>query len=433
MTVRLSYFAALVAVAILLVGLGGIVATWNMADREFREVLDDDLEQQALLLAEIVSRSPLRMSDESFASLLADVFVDDDEDTIWVSVYDRASGQLLSNLDHDLPLESRVDGPLRRELGGYGWQGRQAHVDGIVVQLLRRDDLYDDVREDTLEQIVAPALVGAVGTLLLVAALLALVVRPLTRLARELEARSPSSLALLTTAAPAREIVVLRESINGLISGIEEVLLRERRFASDVAHELRTPLTTLKLELVGADPDLAAARAEVDRLVRLVEELLTLARLEQGVGRNRFERLALHELCSGVVDGMRERFAMRSMELESRLAPVTVEGDATLLEILLRNLLRNVLDHCPEGTRAAVTLEVAERSALLRVADDGPGIAAAVRAQMQGGFSRLDTRSGAGLGLAICQRIVAAHGGEIRFSAATADDRGLVVDVALPA
>lgn len=433
MTVRLSYFAALVAVAILLVGLGGIVATWNMADREFREVLDDDLEQQALLLAEIVSRSPLRMSDESFASVLADVFVDDDEDTIWVSVYDRASGQLLSNLDHDLPLESRVDGPLRREFGGYRWQGRQAHVDGIVVQLLRRDDLYDDVREDTLEQIVAPALIGGIVMLLLVAALIALIVRPLTRLARELEARSPSSLTLLVTAAPAREIVVLRESINGLISGIEEVLLRERRFASDVAHELRTPLTTLKLELGGADPDLAAARAEVDRLVRLVEELLTLARLEQGVARSRFERLALHELCSGVVDGMRERFAVRSMELESRLAPVTVEGDATLLEILLRNLLRNVLDHCPEGTRAVVTLEVAERSALLRVADDGPGIAASVREQMQGGFTRLDSRSGAGLGLAICQRIVAAHGGAMRFSAATADERGLVVEVALPA
>lgn len=433
MTVRLSYFAALVAVAILLVGLGGIVATWNMADREFREVLDDDLEQQALLLAEIVSRSPLRMSDESFASVLADVFVDDDEDTIWVSVYDRASGQLLSNLDHDLPLESRVDGPLRREFGGYGWQGRQAHVDGIVVQLLRRDDLYDDVREDTLEQIVAPALIGGIGMLLLVAALIALIVRPLTRLARELEARSPSSLTLLATAAPAREIVVLRESINGLISGIEEVLLRERRFASDVAHELRTPLTTLKLELGGADPDLAAARAEVDRLVRLVEELLTLARLEQGVARSRFERLALRELCSGVVDGMRERFAVRSIELESRLAPVTVEGDATLLEILLRNLLRNVLDHCPEGTRAVVTLEVAERSALLRVADDGPGIAASVREQIQGGFTRLDSRSGAGLGLAICQRIVAAHGGAMRFSAATADERGLVVEVALPA
>jgi signal transduction histidine kinase len=430
MTLRLSHFAAIAAVATLLVGLGGIMATWTVADREFREVLDDDLEQQATLLAESVARSTLRMNDESFARLLADVFVDDDEDTIWVSVYDRESGEVLSNLAHDLPLESTNDGPLRRELGGFGWQGMQAHVDGVVVQLLRRDDLYDDVREDMLEQIIAPALLGGIGILLLVAALITLIVRPLMRLAREVEARRPDSLEPLTTATPAHEIRVLRDSINGLIAGIEDVLQRERRFASDVAHELRTPMTTLKLELGSAEPDLATSRAEVDRLARLVEELLTLARVEQG--RSRFERIALHGLCAGVIRGLDARFAARSMQLDSHLAPITVDGDATLLDILLRNLLRNVLDHCPDGTRAAVTLEVGDRRARLRVADDGPGIAEATREQMRGGLTRLDSRSGAGLGLAICQRIVAAHGGEIRFAAA-AGGTGLVVVVDLPA
>jgi signal transduction histidine kinase len=433
MTFRLSHIAALAAVSILLVGLGGIAATWLVADREFREVLDDDLEQRANLLGEIVTRTPMRLDDEHFAQLLADVFVDNEEETLWVSIYDRATGQLLSNFDHDLPLESKVDGALRRELGGYGWEGVQSRVGDIVVQLLRRDDLYDDVRDDMLEQIVAPAFLGGVATLLLAGALIALLVKPLTRLSRELEARGPDSLHRLTTATPAREIVVLRDSINGLIAGIEDALRRERHFVSDVAHELRTPLTTLKLELASAEPDLAAARAEVDRLARLVEELLTLARLENGRVRKRFERLALDDLCTGVVASFRERYLARSMRLEERISsPVFVEGDATLLEILLRNLLRNVLDHCPDGTRVEVMLSAWGGRALLRVADDGPGIAAETRERLPAGFARLEGRSGAGLGLAICQRIVAVHGGELRFLAAEAGS-GLVVEVGLPA
>jgi signal transduction histidine kinase len=268
---------------------------------------------------------------------------------------------------------------------------------------------------------------------LLLTTLIALTLRPLTKLARELEARSADSLELLTTATPAREIQVLRDSINGLIGGIDEVLKRERQFASDVAHELRTPLTTLKLELGSPAPDLPAIRDEVQRLARLVEELLTLARLEQGLGHSRFQRLALADLCTGVVEGLRARFAAGNMRLDSTLAQVDVDGDSTLLEILLRNLLRNVLDHCPDGTSASVTLERTDNRVRLRVADDGPGIPAATRTRMQAGFTRLDSRSGSGLGLAICQRIVSTHGGEIHFDSATDRDRGLVVDVVLPA
>lgn len=430
MTIRLSHFAAVLAIALLLVGLGGIVATWNVADREFREVLDDDLEQQATVLAEVVTRNRLGMNDEEFRQLLTEAFVDDDEDTIWVSVYDLANGRLLSNLAHDLPLESERDGPLRHELGGYGWQGVQRREDDLVVQLLRRNDLYDDVREDMLEQIVAPALLGGIAMLLLVATLIALTLRPLTRLARELEARNPDSLQQLTTPTAAREIRVLRDAINGLIGSIDGALKRERQFASDVAHELRTPLTTLKLELGGAEPDLPAIRNEVDRLAKLVEELLTLARLEQGLARNRFERIALADLCLGIVDSLRERFAARGIQLESRLAPVHIAGDATLLDILLRNLLRNVLDHCPSGTSATVTLAATDGRAVLQVADDGPGIAPATRARMQGDVTRLDSRSGgSGLGLAICRRVVTAHGGEIRFGASADDGKGLLVEI----
>jgi len=126
-----------------------------------------------------------------------------------------------------------------------------------------------------------------------------------------------------------------------------------------------------------------------------------------------------------VVDELRDDFERADMTLEARLAPVVLKGDETLLEILLRNLLRNVLEHCPSGTTASVTLEQCSGAVCLRVADDGPGIAAETLRQMSRGFTRLDGKSeGFGLGLAICHRIAAAHAGRMRF--ATADGSGAV-------
>jgi two-component system sensor histidine kinase QseC len=194
---------------------------------------------------------------------------------------------------------------------------------------------------------------------------------------------------------------------------------------------LRTPLTTLKVELGGVEPDVDVLRSEVRRLARLVEQLLTLARLEQGQWQRRFDRLLLSDVYARVIDELRDEFERAGMTLETRLAPVELNGDATLLEILLRNLLRNVLDHCSAGTTASVTLEQSEDAVRLRVADDGPGIDAGTLRQMSRGFTRLDSKSeGFGLGLAICHRIVAAHGGAMRF--ADAGGAGLAVEVDVP-
>jgi signal transduction histidine kinase len=215
--------------------------------------------------------------------------------------------------------------------------------------------------------------------------------------------------------------------------GINVVVSRERQFASDVAHELRTPLTTLKLALGSAEPDLGVVREEVDRLARLVEQLLTLARLDQGQWQSRFDTIPLSESYARLIEQFRDRFQRAAIGLESRLAPVHVAGDATLLEILLRNLLENVLTHCSTGTHASVTLDQAA-DVRLCVTDDGPGIPAETLRQMEKGMTRLDTKGeGFGLGLAICHRIVAAHGGSIRFSANDDRGHGLVVEIHLPA
>jgi signal transduction histidine kinase len=445
MTFRLSHLALLLAVTIAVTAVGGVVATYRVADREFRDILDEDLEIQSEFLAEFLSERKRLPDRQDLQELLEDAFEpDEDEDTRWVSVYDTRTGLHVSNLPHDLALESNADRLVERTFDGHTWRGYQSEEDDVVVQILRRQDLFLDVRKDILEDIITPALVGGAVNLLLLAILISYFTWPLTRLVRQLEIRSADSLAPIELRTPAREILVLRDALNRMMSGVDTVLKRERGFASDVAHELRTPLTTLKLELANPEPDTRAVREEVDRLSRLVQQLLTLARLEQGQWRKQFEPVELVPLFGRVVERFRRKFAEAGMTLHSELAEAAVEGDATLLDILLQNLLNNILNHCPAGTTAAVCLETVAHPAparerqhggylRLRVSDTGPGISSEMRRQMSRGFKRLDSKSeGFGLGLAICRKIAEVHGASLQFLSREDGRPGLVVEVAFP-
>ncbi len=433
MTFRLWHLALLLAATTTLAAMGGVAATWWVADREFRDVLDDDLEVQTKMLAELLSRDHLRMTTQDLQELLFETFEDDDEETLWVTVHDMNTGQRISNIDQVMPLESQDDQSVIHHDGNFDWHGYQEREDDIVVQLLRRDDLYKEVQEDILEDIITPALIAGGINLLLLAVLIMLILAPLSRLARQLEARSADSLAPLSVSSPTREIRMLGHSLNTLMKGIDAVITRERRFASDVAHELRTPLTTLKLELASNAPDLPAMKSEVERLTRLIEQLLTLARLEGGQWQQRFERLSLADSCTRVIDRFREKFHAAGMTCDARLAPAEIAGDATLLEILLQNLLQNALNHCPSGSRVEVGLDKHGGAVRLRVSDTGPGIATETRRRMSQGFTRLDSKSeGFGLGLAICHRIAVVHGSSAQFLARADGSPGLVVEVSFP-
>ena len=430
MSFRLSHLALLLAISIVAAAIGGVVATWRVADAEFRDVLDEDLENQSELLAELLAQDGVSLTAAQLEELLDEAFEPEGEESLWVTVYDTRTGRAVSNFPHDFPLGNADRESLRRSFDGRDWHGYQSDEDHIVVQLLRRDDLYLEVQEQVLEDIVTPAVAGSAISLLLLGLLIGFSLLPMTRFARQLETRSSSSLEPVRLNTPAKEIRVLRDALNNLMRGVEDVLTRERQFASDVAHELRTPLTTLKLELSGREPDLQASKAEVDRLSRLVEQLLTLARLEQGRWRQQFEPVALAELFARVLERFGDKFRHADMALESRLTPVTVTGDATLLEILLRNLLDNVLRHCPPGTAVEVSVDRNGERARIQVSDSGPGIAGVRRRRMAEGFTRLDSKSeGFGLGLAICHRIAEVHDATLGFEARNDGGSGLRIDV----
>ncbi|MEU1277169.1 HAMP domain-containing sensor histidine kinase [Streptomyces sp. NPDC005805] len=248
-------------------------------------------------------------------------------------------------------------------------------------------------------------------------------------------------------AGPRTEVGRLGRALNAMLGQIESAFAerrrtedRLRRFVADASHELRTPVATIRgyAELFrrGASQrpdDLARAMARIEsearRMGLLVEELLLLAKLDQGLPLAR-EPVDLGALAAEAVDDARVLAPDRPLFLETAPgAPVVVPGDADRLRQVLVNLLANVRHHTPEGTEAQVrvgrTGDGAGARAFVDVADRGPGLDTAQARHVFERFYRADpsrTRAtelpggrreeGSGLGLAIVAAVAKAHGGE---------------------
>jgi heavy metal sensor kinase len=240
----------------------------------------------------------------------------------------------------------------------------------------------------------------------------------------------------LPVAAGDDEIAELGRTLNEMLSRLEAAIERERRFVADASHELRTPLAILKAEVElalaegrSADELRAALRSsgeEVDRLAELADDLLILARADEGRLPMQPERIVVRELVERVGRGFAARLAPRRLILEVPEGMV-VEADPLRVEQALTNLLDNAARH-GAGTiavGAAGDGNVVE----LTVRDNGPGFPAGLLAHATERFARAGGGAGGtGLGLAIAESIAAAHGGSLEV----ANDDGAQVTIVLP-
>ena len=208
---------------------------------------------------------------------------------------------------------------------------------------------------------------------------------------------------------------------------------RVRQFVADASHELRTPLAAIRgyTELaqrrraeVPADVAHAMSRveSEADRMTHLVEDLLLLARLDSGRPLDR-RPVDLARLCADVISDAHAAGRDHHWTLDVPAEPVLVAGDDARLHQVVANLLANARVHTPPGTAVTVALTTEADTAVLRVADDGPGIPAGLQSEVFERFARGDTsrsrRDGStGLGLAIVSAVVRAHHGTIELRSA---------------
>ena len=218
------------------------------------------------------------------------------------------------------------------------------------------------------------------------------------------------------------EIKALADTMNAMLARLEAAGQAQLRFVADASHELRSPLASIRAahEVAEIHPGVADwesingdVLAELDRLDRLVADMLLLARVdEHGLGIQRHE-VDLDDL---VLDEARRLRQQTALQVEVSVTPVRVNGDRDHLARALRNLTDNAAHHARDHVQ--LRLATTETSAVIHVIDDGPGIPEPERERVFERFVRLDPsrqrpNGGAGLGLAIAREIARAHDGDV--------------------
>jgi heavy metal sensor kinase len=242
------------------------------------------------------------------------------------------------------------------------------------------------------------------------------------------------------------ELGRLTQTINEMIARLERSFTEIRRFTADASHELRTPLAAIRAEAEVAlnrplgvgdyQQLLGSILEECERLTRLTEQLLALAREDAGVARQADQRVDLSALLESVAETMRPLAESKGVEFKAQTnGHAEVRGDPGRLRQVFYNLLDNAIKYTPPGGTVAVKSGQEEGDAVVTVRDTGPGIPPEHLPRVFDRFYRVDRarsreEGGTGLGLSIARSIVAAHGGRIELS--STPGQGTTCTVTLP-
>ncbi len=223
------------------------------------------------------------------------------------------------------------------------------------------------------------------------------------------------------------ELNDLAVTLNGLLERMERAFQSQERFVSDASHQLKTPLAILKgeLELLEPTPQVHSLQEEVDHLIKLVNDLLVLARVDTGASALNFEPVQLDEIVMSAVERL-NRFAIQkgihllvnfTPELqEGQMETLRVRGDHDLLVSLFETLIENAIKYSPE--KSTVCVEMA-RGPTIRILDQGPGLDENEKSQLFARFHRgkkaKGSTTGSGLGLAIAARISELHSARLEL------------------
>jgi signal transduction histidine kinase len=244
------------------------------------------------------------------------------------------------------------------------------------------------------------------------------------------------------------ELGELARAFRSMSSDMRRMLQARTDLVTNVSHELRTPLTAVKGlvetlrdgaidDLDARDKFLASIESETDRLIRLVNDLLTLSRADAQALALRRERFDLTDLARSCADGLAAQAAVQNVSLVVKGPSVHVHADADRIRQVLVNLIDNAIRFSPPSQTVSVSVMPSVSGVTVSVQDHGPGIPAAEQTRVFERFYRADKSrarkgdSGAGLGLSIAQTLVVAHGG--RITLASQPGQGTTVQFTLPA
>ncbi|MFI6812811.1 sensor histidine kinase [Nonomuraea sp. NPDC050328] len=426
MSARFRIVAWMLAVVGLALAVAITAAATVLLARE-DQVINDELRNEAGKLRGYVAQRPAPDVEALFADYLRVNVADR-----WESFFTLVDGRLTARSGAAPPpgLAARVATLGTDETGWYDTPGgllrygalpvsavgdaRRGHFVIVVDYDRHRAEVVDALRVLALSALGGLAMAGAAGWFVA-----GRVLSPV-RLVRQAAERIGDSADLTRrlTVVGNDDVAALARTFNHMLHRLERAFATQREFLDDAGHELRTPITVVRghLELMGDDPaeraeTLALVTDELDRMSRIVEDLLTLAKAEQP-GFVEPDAVELADLTVSVVAKARA-LGERTWRIDS-LAEAVVPADRQRLTQALMQLAANAVRHTAPGGEIAVGSALRDGVAELWVRDDGPGVPPEDRERVFQRFVRGQGSGGAGLGLAIVRSIAEAHGGRVR-------------------
>jgi two-component system sensor histidine kinase QseC len=355
---------------------------------------------------------------------------------------------LLHSADAPITLLTERDGFSETSDGkGRNWRtysvwNPQGSVRVVVAEALdRRTSLLHGIALN----LVKPLVLGLPVLLLLLWYSIRRGLSPLRALTQEISRRRVDSLTPVDPGSSPDEIRPMILALNKLLKRVEDAVEHERSFTANAAHELRTPLAAIQAHLAAAraagrpeerERSLDNVQRSLERSVRLVDQLLTLARLDPEQTAPHTGALdvgsLLESICAELAPLALQRDQLMELYVEPKLPEIS--GNAGMLGMLFTNLIDNAIRYTGGGGDVSIdAYRDGDTEVCIEVSDDGPGIPAADRARVFERFTRLEDQSkpGTGLGLAICRRVVELHGARIDLADGR-DGRGLSVLVRFP-
>ncbi|MFU0842137.1 MAG: Sensor protein QseC [Burkholderia sp.] len=422
--------------ALLAAGILTAAATFFTAKSEFSRFLDTHMKETADFMARALAdgRTP---SDDT-----PSISGEDPSYQIEVQVYDSSCNKLWRRQGRPkLPLPEKPGFALD-ELDGHTWRTYSVTSGAMIITVGQDASVRTQLAASAAFRIMQPLFLLLPFIAIAVWILLGSGLAPLEKMARSVARRSPVSLEPISTQGMPSELAGLVNSVNSLMARLKDSLAAQQRFASDAAHELRTPLTAIKLQLQlaqRAKTDEARNKAlsrlndGITRATRLVQQLLTLARLDPDSSKKPVSTVRLDELAQSVCEDMEPIAAQKDIRITACAQFAATEGMEDAIRLMMTNLTDNAVRYTPEGGRIEIRTRMEDGSAVIEVCDSGPGIPPAERSRVFDRFYRaLGTKTqGTGLGLAIVKRIIDIHRGTIAIDDGL-DGRGTTFRIRLP-
>ncbi|MGA5480925.1 ATP-binding protein [Pseudomonas siliginis] len=442
-------------IGLLLAGLA-ILSTFNVHDsnHEIAEVYDAQLAQNARLLQGVM-RMPMASTEhaqlyQAFNQALGEAKPRVDghpyESKIAFQVW-NPQGEVLV---HTASAPSFTAPPTRTgfsdvvDLKSRQWRAfmLEDKQNGLRIWVGERDDVRTDLVDRIVRHTLWPNMLGS----LILAAMIWLAIgwglKPLADMAATLRARHSGSLEPLQLTPLPSELEPMQAALNRMLAQIQEVLGRERRFIADAAHEMRTPLAVLRvhaqnLQEAGTEDErresLEFLISGVDRTSRLVNQLLTMARLEPKPNPPPLQRIDLSETVRNSLVQLTPWLLSKHLELIFEVSdqPFHVLADPAAIDIALNNLITNAANFSPEHGAITVHLSESDGFCHLTVDDQGPGIDESDRERLFERFYSRGTAHGAGLGLTIVNTIAMRLNGRIELT--NRAEGGLRATLSIPA